>query len=269
MSIIENIKKRTSIRTYKGEPLKENDKNRILQYVNNLEQPLGGKARIELVSKQLGGNKSIKLGTYGVISGANDYLLLVYEDGVLAKENSGYMFEQVVLFCTSLGLGTCWLGGTLKRSDFKKEININESEKLSIVSPVGYPADKRSFIEKLMRSGANSANRKPFETLFFENDFQTPLTEKTSRKYFTPLEMVRLAPSASNSQPWRIILKDNELHFYNSNSGMFSENDMGIALCHFNETCKELKIGGKFEILPKNEIPQKEKMKYVISWISE
>jgi len=40
---------------------------------------------------------------------------------------------------------------------------------------------------------------------------------------------------------------------------------MGIALCHFELSCKELGIEGKFEVL--NEYPHHEELKYVISWI--
>ncbi|MDL2239639.1 nitroreductase family protein [Bacteroidales bacterium OttesenSCG-928-K03] len=269
MSIIENIKKRTSVRTYAGEPLSENDKNRIIQFINNLSQPLGGKARIELVSRKSVDDKAVKLGTYGVISGANDYLLLIYEDGVLAQENAGYMFEEVVLYCTSLGLGTCWLGGTFNRNDFKDNVQMSDKEKLPIVSPVGYPKEKRSFLDRMMRSAAKSEKRKNFEEIFFSNDFHTPLTQDTAGEYFTPLEMVRLAPSASNSQPWRVILQENKLHFYDSLSNRFSFNDLGIALCHFKETCYELNIDGKFEILEEQNIPNFQKMRYTISWLSD
>jgi hypothetical protein len=53
--------------------------------------------------------------------------------------------------------------------------------------------------------------------------------------------MVRLAPSAVNKQPWRVVLSENKAHFYEKRSkGYVGEDgwdiqkiDMGIALCHF------------------------------------
>ena len=59
--------------------------------------------------------------------------------------------------------------------------------------------------------------------------------------------MVRLAPSAVNKQPWRVVISDNAAHFYLNRSKGFGHEgkldmqmiDMGIALCHFVLTAKE------------------------------
>lgn len=266
MTTAEIIKTRKSIRSYSGEALKKEHVNAINQYIAGLEQALGGNARIELISSD-SGDKPVKLGTYGVISKAKDFLTLVYEPGSLAEQNAGYLFEQVVLFCTSLGLGICWLGGTLKKSDFAKQIQINNDDVFSIVSPVGYPAEKLRFLDKLMRAGAKSDSRKAFETLFFNANFEMPLKPEDAGKYQEPLEMLRLAPSASNSQPWRVIKSDNQFHFYDHVKGRFSGIDIGIGLCHFQEMCKEMNISGSFEIVEENYHPQGKDNQYVISWI--
>lgn len=190
---------------------------------------------------------------------------MLYEPGNLAEENAGYLFEQVVLFCTSLGLGSCWLGGTLKKSDFANQLQIKEDEQLRIVSPVGYPAGKTKWLDRLMRSGAGSDHRKSFETLFFDQNFETPLTSQNAGRYETVLQMVRLAPSASNSQPWRIVKSGKQFHFYDHINSRFSAIDLGIALCHFGEICKELRLNGKFEILEDRPLSAKNS-RYVISW---
>jgi hypothetical protein len=79
--------------------------------------------------------------------------------------------------------------------------------------------------------------------------------------------MVRIAPSANNQQSWRIILDGNNLHFYQHLSMVgFTALEMGIALCHFEQTCKEAGIAGKFEVL-NNKAPEKKGEKYVISWL--
>jgi len=265
MSIIETIQKRRSIRTYTGEPLRDEHITQIKQYVNQLKPPFGVKARIELISVNLNG-ESVKLGTYGWVKGACDYLALIYEETPFTETAAAYMFEQVVLFCTNLGLGTCWLGGSFSRSDFKKQISLKSNEKLRIVSPVGYTSDKKHFLEKyIVRADKNHASRKPFGELFFEKNFNNPLTEVAAGSFLTPLEMVRLAPSANNKQEWRVLLEDKALHFYKKTYPMFDAIDMGIALCHFELSCKELGVEGKFEQL--KDYPANDKIKYVISWI--
>jgi len=63
--------------------------------------------------------------------------LPIYEpDDNLAEENAAYCFEQVILFCTSLGLGTCWLGGTFNKSNFAAQVDLQPGEILRIAAIV-------------------------------------------------------------------------------------------------------------------------------------
>jgi Nitroreductase len=266
MNLTDIIKARTSVRSYSGEPLRREQKQQIEEYINGLAQPLGGKARVVLVSVNTG-VEPVKLGTYGVISGAKDYLVLAYEPGELADQNAGYLFEQVVLLCTAMGLGTCWLGGTLKKGDFAEQAKLRDSEVLRIVSPVGFPADQQKFRDRIMRMGAGSDKRKPFGDLFFDGNFDKTLTEDAAGVYREALEMVRLAPSASNTQPWRVVVDGESLHFYYAEKLRFSAIDIGIAICHFGEVCRESGIEGAFKVLNEGDYPIGEKLVYTISWI--
>ncbi len=265
MNIIETIQKRHSVRTYTGEPLHQEHIAQIKEFIHYLQAPFGAKARIELISANSDA-KPVKLGTYGWIKGACDYLALIYEEAPFAETAAAYMFEEAVLFCTDLELGTCWLGGSFSRSDFKKQILLKPNEKLRIVSPVGYASDRKRFLEKyIIGADRKHASRKSFEELFFDGNFDCPLIKSAAGAFLQPLEMVRLAPSANNKQEWRVLLEDKAVHFYKKPYPMFDSIDMGIVLCHFELTCKELGIEGKFEILKK--IPDNDRLTYVISWI--
>lgn len=266
MSIIEIIKERKSVRSYTGELLRTEIADKLANYIKQLSAPFGVKARIELVSTNMG-EQPVKLGTYGVISGANHFLgLIIEKNNPLAEISGGYIFEQAVLYCTELGLGTCWLGATFNSKDFLQQIQLEESETLTIISPVGYKREKRRLLDSIMRAGAGSDNRKAFETLFFKDDFETSLYKEEAKEYETPLEMLRLAPSASNKQPWRIVRENNMFHFYHQ-PNRFSLNDIGIALCHFEQTCKELNLKGKLQRL--NNTSSAKGLEYTMSWISE
>ncbi|MDR0604215.1 MAG: nitroreductase family protein [Bacteroidales bacterium] len=267
MSIIEVIQQRRSVRTYTGESLSQEHVERIEKYISQLQSPFGVKARIQLIHTNANDPQPIKLGTYGWVSGAKDYLALIYEEGTLAETGAACIFEQLILYCTELGLGTCWLGGSFNRKDFKRQIKLQSDEKLRIVSPVGYPGNKKRFIESfVVKADKNHHTRKPFEANFFYKDFSVPLTKQDAAIYSLPLEMVRLAPSANNTQPWRILFDDGLTHFYRTFSFGFSAIDIGIALCHFWETCKEMNIDGHFEILDR---PNQKDFRYTISWINE
>ena len=270
MNIIETIQKRRSVRTFTGEPLSNEHTAQIQQFINQLQAPFGIKARIELISIDSGGETPIKLGTYGWIKGAREYLALVYEEAPFAETAAAYMFEQAILFCTGLDLGTCWLGGSFSRSDFKKQIKLQPNERLRIVSPAGYGliSDKKRFLERyIVNADKKHATRKPFGELFFDRRFDNPLTGNTAGKYHTPLEMVRLAPSANNMQEWRVLFDGQTLHFYKKPYINYDSIDMGIALCHFELSCKELGIEGTYKLL--NDIPSANKLQYVISWTSK
>ncbi|MDR3219486.1 MAG: hypothetical protein LBU22_11045 [Dysgonamonadaceae bacterium] len=267
MSIIETIRQRRSVRSYTGEALRSEHVALIVDYIAGLEAPFGANVRIQPVHAAIEDSNPIKLGTYGWIGGAKDYLALIYEEAPLAEEGAAYLFEQLVLYCTGLGLGTCWLGGSFSRKDFGQQVKLKPDEKLKIVSPVGYASDKKRFVETyIVGAEKNHRTRKPFGANFFYGDFSTPLTEAAAGIYALPLEMVRLAPSANNKQSWRVTLDGDSLHFYQTFSYGFSAIDIGIALCHFGETCRETGITGHFETL---DAPREKDATYTISWIKD
>lgn len=76
-----------------------------------------------------------------------------------------------------------------------------------------------------MRKAVKADERLPFEELFFDGSMDKPLNADKAGDIEVPLEMVRLAPSAVNKQPWRVIVEDKMVHFYLKRSKrMWSEN---------------------------------------------
>ena len=269
MKITEAIVKRRSVRTYTGEAIDEGTIQKIADHIAGLKAPLGAECRIEIV-RTAASARPVKLGTYGAIRGAADFLALVVRDeGPLAEEGAAYMFEQVVLYCTSLGLGSCLLAGFFDRGGFKKQLSLRPGERLRSVSPIGYASDKPHRSISTLVSGGKPTRRKPFGELFFDTGFGRPLTEESAGVYALPLEMVRHAPSANNKQSWRVVLDGDALHFYKVPSMGYESLDAGIALCHFADTCRQEGIAGRYEVLPDApKWPQGQKATYVISWIS-
>ena len=265
--INEIIKSRHSVRTYENNELPKDVLNKVKTYIdeiNNSKGIFGNKIRINLIEKN-DKNKEIKLGTYGVIKGANYYLTAAYDksDGK-GLYDIGYLLEKVVLYCTDLGLGTVWLGGTFNKSKFAEVINLKDNESLSIVCPFGIEADKKTLVAKMF--GVNTNKRKDFTSLFFKDNFDTTLSYEETGEYGEVLENIRLAPSALNKQPWRIVKEDKNLHIYSDGKIDINKVDIGIALCHLELTASEKGLNGKFEIL-KDKVS--DKFEYVISWIDE
>ncbi|MDO5521514.1 MAG: nitroreductase family protein [bacterium] len=262
-SIRETIQLRHSVRNYEETPLTDELVQKINDFIANLSTPFSNKVTIRLVGKS-NDTDSIKLGTYGVIKGASQFLVASCDKDETSLTALGYSLEKVILYCTYLGLGTVWLGGTFKKSNFAKAVDLKENQVLPIVSPVGYEGGKKSLIGSLFSKSSNLRN--DFSELFFENSFEAPLTSETSGEFFEPLEMVRLAPSAMNKQPWRALKTGNTIHFYLTTTKGLSRIDLGIALCHFDLTAKELGLHGSFITEQVSNVPTDPSYTYIISW---
>lgn len=159
-----------------------------------------------------------------------------------------------MLKATELGVGTVFLAGTINRKAFEAAMAVGEDEVLFAVTPLGYPAEKRSIRESVMRKSLGSDKRLPFEKVFFKDNFSQPLAEDA--RYALPLEMVRSAPSATNKQPWRLVVCDNKIHFFEKKTKGYSNEktrdiqkvDMGIAMAHFELGAEEAGIHGEWKI---------------------
>ena len=278
MSIIETIRMRVSCRTYSNMAVEPDKIAKLTEYLKfNTDAPFGSKIRFKLLSFDNMDMSELKsLGTYGVIKGARQFIVGAVMDQPKAMEDYGYSMEKNILTATSLGLGTCWLGGTFKRSGFGKKMNLVEGELLPAVTPVGYSSDRRSIIERVFRFSAGSDKRKPWEELFYEGSIDTLLAKDRAGNYTTPLECVRIGPSASNKQPWRIIKDHDNYHFYIKRTPGYDKVlgpiriqniDMGIAMCHFELSSREMGLDGLWKV--KDPQIKNRDMEYLVSWIRQ
>ena len=271
IDIKETIKKRISTRSFLEKSLTNDDKNKLMNFYNTLTNPFGVNVRVQYISKETG-VENVQLGTYGTIKGAKDFLAITVKDEAFAMEAVGYQFENLVLYATDMGLGTVWLAATFSRKDFENIMELSDGDLFPCISPIGYPAEKRSFVEKIMRTSLGSKNRKAWNKLFYLNDFNQTLSQTDAGKYETALEMLRLAPSSTNAQPWIAVKEEDNIHFFCNYKNSISDDmkkikhlDLGIGLAHFHQTTMSEGLDGKFEIQDiKFSIP--ENMHYVISY---
>jgi len=274
-SPFEIIRKRRSVRSYSDEKLTSEVLDKIAVILKNYSAgPFGNTVMFHLVEKSWAReNYRVKLGTYGFISGASYFIVGEVKHGNHCFEDYGFLLEKIILHLTDLNLGTCWLGGTFNRNEYKELLNSAADLLIPAITPVGIPEDK-TLLESLIRWGAKSDSRKDWKDLFFENDLSTTLNQVEVLLYQKPLEMLRLAPSASNKQPWRIVRNSGSFHFYLKRTpgyGKFKgidlqEIDMGIAMAHFEVTCEHLGLKGKWMGNNPNIIAANE-LDYSVSWV--
>jgi len=145
-SITELIKKRISVRTYLAQPLSPEIEEKLRRFSTILKGPFGGTLRVELIERDLAlKGTNAKLGTYGVIKGASTYIVAVVEDVEKGLEDFGYSLEKVIIYATSLGLGTCWLGGTFRRVNLVKQLGKKVTRYCLVSHRLAFPAVIKVF----------------------------------------------------------------------------------------------------------------------------
>lgn len=121
-----------------------------------------------------------------------EYCLLIYSE---EKENFllniGYMFEQLDLYLASKDIGVCWYGmGKTQESE-------HESLKFVIMMAIGKGEPKE------FRKDYTKSKRKETQEIW---------TGATGLEIIA--EVVKFAPSACNTQPWRVVCEKNKLKIY-------------------------------------------------------
>lgn len=263
--ISELVRARKSVRTYDGTPLRDEDRARLSEYLAHIETPFDVPMEFRLLDAKAHGLSS------PVVVGSELYAAGKIKREALAEVAFGFAFEKFVLYAASLGVGTVWIAGTMDRPAFERAMELTEGEFLPAVTPLGYPAKKRAIRDAAMRRAIKADTRAPFESMFFEGDFATPLTAERADEYREALELVRLAPSAVNKQPWRIVKQGDAFHFYKEASlpanpkGDVQKLDIGIALAHFVLALEDTGVAGTVTAANPGLTGERD-TEYIVSW---
>lgn len=274
------IRKRFSCRTYTNKTISLEKLERMQAFLSELpDTPFGSQPRFTMVAADGADSKNLRgLGTYGFIKNPSVFIIGAMSPALFDLEDFGYLMETIVLYSTLLGLGTCWLGGTFTKSGFSKKMKLSPIEIIPAVISAG-ECDRHERQGWASRK-AGSHMRLPWEKLFFDQKFDMPLIRSNAAEYATALEMVRIGPSASNKQPWRIVKDKAVWHIYLRRTPGYFEDpikrllglcdlqrlDMGIAMCHFELTARELGLDGRWVIEKGIETFPEEHSEYVASW---
>ncbi len=274
------IHRRYSCRSYLERPLSPADHEALTTCLAARRcGPLGSATRFALIAAEPGDASALRrLGTYGFIKGATGYIVGAVHKGPRDLEDYGYVLEEIVLRATELGLGTCWLGGTFTRGSFTSRFGgVGRHESVPAVVSLGYPGDDGGVAR--IHEREHGSRRLPPGDLFFEGDWGVPLERLGS--YAAALHAVRMAPSATNRQPWRIVRRGDDWHFclsryrwYGPRSPLFlalriadlQRVDLGIAMCHFELVARECGEHGRWEVTEPGLSLPGPGTEYVITW---
>jgi nitroreductase len=251
--VTEAIRARMSVRTYSPvaiEPVKLDLLQQACASVG--KAPFGETARFRVLDRPFERDAPVKVSNYGLQRNPRYFFAGAITASDTALEGYGYLLEHLVLRATELGLGTCWMG--YFNREFFADFPVAEDELFPATCVVGVPAKRPRLQDKMIRSAIKADARRDWRELFFRGAFGTPLSKTEAGKYAEPLEMLRLAPSSGNTQPWRVVKEEGAdvLHVYLKkvkqsyyNAGMHNI-DVGIAMSHLELTAREMGLDGKW-----------------------
>jgi|WetSurMetagenome_2_1015567.scaffolds.fasta_scaffold305132_1 nitroreductase len=223
--LFEAIFKRKSIRDYDPTPV---DSNRLEEISKNLKtlKPLldGIKTEFKVISPDQVTRK--------LNNKAPHFIAAFSEVKDAYKVNIGFMLQQIDLYLSATGLGSCWLGIPQLTKDVAESSNLhfiilmsfgNSNETLYRTSPSEF--HRQSLLEITNIEGASEL-----------------------------IEPVRLAPSAINLQNWYFTGTKNTIHAYSFKpsflrakfGGSYYPVNLGIALCHLQLAAGHLGVKSKF-----------------------
>lgn len=220
MTLTEAIDLRISSRSYLPTPITPARQAQLQKVVDRCCQRSG--LHIGLVCGRAEPFDSMRK-HYGLLKGVQNYIYLAgpSDDPHLA-EKCGYFGEEIVLTATSMGLGTCWVGGTYDKHDCL--CHIAEGETLVCVIAVGHVAEekeKSGLLRRLMGRRVRSADA------LSANGSAAP------DWFAAGMAAVTKAPSSVNRQPYRFRWTENGVCAALTARDTLARVDLGIAKFHF------------------------------------
>lgn len=231
------MRKRRSVRDFDGKGLSDRQNARLSRLLAVATYPFGGRVESRIASRR--SDISFKAPSYGMISGTQDYILVGCDGTFNSLVSAGYGIQRVLIDMLSGGVAACWVGGTFRKSAFSSVAKFSAGIGIVAVIPVGVPAERPGIVSRMTRLLGHSSSRKPFASLFEAAD--------TSR-FKIPLEMMRIAPSALNRQPWTSVATDTRVAFGCKDMSPTGLISFGVGLAQFSIACEELNISGRWAV---------------------
>lgn len=222
------IFRRKSIRNFDLTPLDDNTLEEISDYLHALK-PMYSEIKTEL---KIVSSNNVKR---RMMKEAPHYIAVFSEVKESYLTNIGFMLQQADLFFSANGLGSCWQGIPSPTKELLESSNLE----FVIFMPFGKPKDQGS----LHRTSISEFKRKTL----------SEITNITGADEL--MEVARIAPSATNSQPWFFTGNEGMIHAYSVKPNFikalmvkkYIPIDVGIAICHLKIAAEH--SGKKAEII--------------------
>ena len=169
--------------------------------------------------------------SYGLLRNVRNYLACVIEPSYPdTYQRCGYCAQQLVTLAVSLGLGTCYVGGSYNAD--LTSAQLRAGEKIPFLIALGYEdKGKETLIAKVGKSLTHISKKRPTDIL--TSDVSISEIQANRPLLYTGLEAMLCAPSSMNRQPARVEYKQGRIMGYVKDSNNSDLIDLGIALYNF------------------------------------
>ncbi len=224
MTVYEAIFLRSSIRKFRMEALPDRVLEKTVSFYSGLTPLYPGIGTEIGITENIAGKRGLQ-GLFGVA--APYYLTFYSEKRDHAETNAGYLLEQISLFLLTLGVGSCFLGGTGITGAPKTRNGKTAVISMAFGKPLGRPIRNHTEAKRLRME----------ELCVFK--------DRPTRWMTQVLEAARLAPSASNRQPWRFVVVGSRIHIFSRRGGVdrpgkYEELSFGAMFSHIAVASEEL-----------------------------
>ena len=201
------IKSRHSVRQYLDKPIEAEKKEILLEFAEKLNEKYG--TSVKIFFDDADGFKNAEA-PYGLFSGCKNYIALIGR----SAETCGYVGELLCLKAQEMGLNTCFVALTYKKSSVKKKLALKKGEKLQCSVALGYGKTQ----------GVARKSKTPEDVLILKGERPENLDEV--------LAACLLAPTAINQQKFKVVCEGGKIDVVKSGFGFYASVDLGIVKCH-------------------------------------
>ncbi len=239
MNLYEAIYVRKSVRHYKLEELNQEVLEELKAFIDHLE-PLFPEIKVKVkILENIKEKEKLK----GLLVPNAPYYLVIYSEKKEKYDlNAGYIMQQISLYLTSRGIGSCFAG--MGKPPKKTE------EEMCFVIGMAFGKAKGETVRHDYDAKRLSLN----ELCVFKESPKTWVKEI--------LEAARLAPSSFNSQPWRFVVYENRIHVFSKKSPSagknwrkFNEFNFGVMLANISVAAEEIWVD--LDLIKLNNITHK------------
>lgn len=208
MEIFDIMKARHSVRQFVDKPLDKDAVDELNREIEICNKESG--LNIQLITNESEAFQAGKT-SYGQFKCCKNYLAIV---GPGRKDvEAGYYGERIVLKAQQLGINSCWVALTYKRS--KAQDMVNKGEKRYLVVALGYGE----------KNGTNHKSKAIKDI----SDYKSGDPDW----YKIGLEAALLAPTAMNQQKFRFRREGEKVTLSTAGIGCYTKIDLGIVKYHF------------------------------------